>query len=1169
MTRNELLELVHRVRARWRLRVALQGLALVLGLGLLWLVMGAWVLHSLHFSAGAVTAFRVIAWFLAAFALIRYVIVPLLRRVTDGQVARYIEEHEPGLEALLVSAVEQAESSDPASTSLAEAVVRNAVARIREADEGRRIEAVRLRNAGAITAGLAALGLLGFLVGPNALRQAGKALIPWQDAVAATPYAVLVEPGDISVPKGGDLEISARLRGFATDRVELLMREGDSPEWRRLPMISGDSSGAWTFRLFDLTVKAEYVVEANGVRSGQFSITIADLPAVERLALELRFPSFTGLGVERQDPGGDIAVPRGTGVRFIVTPTRPSPLGRVITETGDTIPLKAGSEGQLEGNLRANQSGWYRIELQAPSGEFVEASLRYRIDLLDDVGPTVVFTRPGRDAQATAVEEVFTEARATDDYGIKSLEMVYRVNGGEEKTVSLYGGGTKRMPEVTAGHTFFLEELGLKPGDAIAYFARATDNGAGAGRTSASDIYFLRIRPFGKDYRAAEQAGMPGAGQGDSPEGLSARQREIIAGTYKVQRDKAQTGEQQVREDLAILALTQGRLKERVNELVQQMVKRNAARTDSTFVVIQKELTDAIPEMTAAEQQLGQRKADDALGPEQRALTHLQRAEEAFREVQVTQGQQQGGGAGQSNSEAEDLADLFELETDKLQNQYETMERGEERQRQRELDETLERLKQLAQRQQRQEAGRRAGGQAGNEAGQAGGRAGGQESTQAQSGAAQRQLAQEAEELARRLERLTREQNNPEVAEAARRLQEAANSMRRSAASQSGGEGEARAAADRLRDATRALERSQSAGIERQLRDAAQRAQELAQREREIGQDVDRALKSGGGQPEAETARRLMERKDSMAADVGRLERDLANLGRETRGTRPDAGRRLEESARGIREDRVQDKIRFSKGLLRGQAPPDYAKSLSESIANNLDSAAARISGAGRSYSQADSSGAGRALDRARDLVQGLESLRERMEAQQGGQAGSRAGGQEQRGQPQGGQQQGGQAPGQAGGQTDRRSDGQSGGRGVQDTTGGAPMQGENSAGGRPGYVTPGGDGRQWQRELRERRADAEALRGELERMQLDPAELDRVIAEIKRLESSKVLADPTGLNRLQEDVLERLKAFEFALRRRVEGDAAKPLAGAGDQVPPRFRELVEEYYRSLAKGKR
>jgi hypothetical protein len=281
-------------------------------------------------------------------------------------VARYIEEHEPGLEALLVSAVEQGENAAPASASLAEEVVRNAVARIRDADEGRRIESVRLRKAGGITALLAAVGVAAFFIGPSALRQAGRALVPWQDASAATPYAVLVEPGDVSVPKGGDLEISARLRGFATERVELLLREGDSPEWRRLPMITGDSSGAWTFRLFDLTAKAQYVVEANGIRSRPFNISITDLPAVERLALELRFPSYTGLAIERQDPGGDVAVPRGTSLRFIVTPTRPAPAGRVITEAGDTIALKAGSEGLLEGDLRANKSGWYRIELRRP-----------------------------------------------------------------------------------------------------------------------------------------------------------------------------------------------------------------------------------------------------------------------------------------------------------------------------------------------------------------------------------------------------------------------------------------------------------------------------------------------------------------------------------------------------------------------------------------------------------------------------------------------------------------------------------------------------------------------------------------------------------------------------------------------------------------------------------
>ena len=73
------------------------------------------------------------------------------------------------------------------------------------------------------------------------------------------------------------------------------------------------------------------------------------------------------------------------------------------------------------------------------------------------------FARPGRDTSASAIEEVFVEAQAEDDYGVRDLELVYSVNGGAEKMVKLFGGA-RRLPEVTAGHTFYLEELGVAGG---------------------------------------------------------------------------------------------------------------------------------------------------------------------------------------------------------------------------------------------------------------------------------------------------------------------------------------------------------------------------------------------------------------------------------------------------------------------------------------------------------------------------------------------------------------------------------------------------------------------------------------------------------------------------------------------------------------------------------
>src|SRR5207344_861696 len=120
--------------------------------------------------------------------------------------------------------------------------------------------------------------------------------------------------------------------------------------------------------------------------------------------------------------------------------------------------------------------GYYHVELIGPHGEKVTASPKYTIDAIEDQPPTVTFEKPRRDTTANPVEEVFVQARAQDDFGVRQLELVYSVNGGPEKTVSIYGKGAKALTEVSAGHTIYMEELGVKPGDSVAYYAKAYDN---------------------------------------------------------------------------------------------------------------------------------------------------------------------------------------------------------------------------------------------------------------------------------------------------------------------------------------------------------------------------------------------------------------------------------------------------------------------------------------------------------------------------------------------------------------------------------------------------------------------------------------------------------------------------------------------------------------------
>ena len=107
---------------------------------------------------------------------------------------------------------------------------------------------------------------------------------------------------------------------------------------------------------------------------------------------------------------------------------------------------------------------------------------------------------------------------------------------------------------------------------------------------------------------------------------------------------------------------------------------------------------------------------------------------------------------------------------------------------------------------------------------------------------------------------------------------------------------------------------------------------------------------------------------------------------------------------------------------------------------------------------------------------------------------------------------------------------------------------------------------RQYRRELREWQADAQALRDQLTRAGVDPRELDQAMRDLRSLENEQMFADPRNLAALQANALEKLKNFEFNLRKKA-GGADEPLSLSGaDEVPTGFRTQIEEYYRSLAR---
>ena len=422
---------------------------------------------------------------------------------------------------------------------------------------------------------------------------------------------------------------------------------------------------------------------------------------------------------------------------------------------------------------------------------------------------------------------------------------------------------------------------------------------------------------------------------------LSGLQRQIIAASFNLVRDRDSYSPENWEENVISIALNQQRLREQVETLAQRIVNRGISGADESFQRIAETLPVAVEAMNEAVDSLRALSPGGAIGPEQRALRQLQKAEETYERFVSLEQQQQGGGGGggQQGPNAEDLADLFELETDALRNQYETVQRSQQETADDAVDEALEKLRELARRQEQElERQRR--------------RAAAQQGGQGAGSDAARDLAEETEEAARQLERLSRETGDRQLEEISRELQQAADAMRRSAASGgSAGVAEAQSALRRLREARDEMEGVQGDRLQRDVEDARQRAGELARQQEDV-QERMREMDEEETRPSTQQVWDIIETKEAMAAAADDLLSQLDQLARNAQRDGEVGAEELEDAVSTIQENQLSARLQYSRGLV---GRPDYANNAKafedqtaqgiRSLQNRLDEALEAIQG--------------------------------------------------------------------------------------------------------------------------------------------------------------------------------------------------------------------------------
>ena len=560
------------IRRQWRWLIFSEGLLKCIGVLTLLLtaalIILAFGLHGwqLPFAHWMRIGILLLSLGVAVYAIIRTLVLPLRRRLTDAAVAARLEltqsDSEFASENRILSAVQlQSVLADNPLGYAPEFIEHLIVQTSRDVEQVQRKQVFQSefrkirRNAGIAVAGIGLLLITHFLLPAAFVNfaqsfQALPATLQVDGDLEKSIHITDIQPGNVQIERGTDVHITAEVNGHFGAPVELYYRVGDVDEapsatkWQSLAMQATPadvennlqiSSAASHYRvtLEKVSRPLQYHISVKEVVSEQHQLTISDEPVVTRFQYRLIYPPYTQLQPQTLSANtGDIQTLFGTEVVFTGASNKPLEKASLVFEESDDVPLVIRKQfeqpssvqpmetEQVQGSFIAQQSGRYHISITDVEGFANRDPVNYMLTVFEDAVPDVSIVAPARDTVLDNSMLVELKVEAADDYGIQELQLVYRVEveDAEEVNVPLKRWSvedTDVRRSVFLTYVWDVDRIGIFPGETLAYYVQALDNDNVSGpNIGKSPTYTLRFPSLSELYDAvateqeAEQRGL-------------------------------------------------------------------------------------------------------------------------------------------------------------------------------------------------------------------------------------------------------------------------------------------------------------------------------------------------------------------------------------------------------------------------------------------------------------------------------------------------------------------------------------------------------------------------------------------------------------------------------------------------------------------------------------
>jgi hypothetical protein len=428
----------------------------------------------------------ILAWFLTGKHLVAY--LHLGKIINHEQASEIIGAHFPDVKDKLINTLQLKKQSDLGNqnNALLEASINQRIASLKPIPF---VKAVRIsENKKYLQYALfpMAIVILIAFAAPSILTDGTERLINHNVFYKKkAPFDFDVTNKSLKVTQGDDFELKVKLSGDQIPQ-DIYLEDGvNTFKLNKSDIIN------FNYLFKNLQSNKTFRLKAGEFYSDEYTINVKSKPVLISYSALFTYPAYLNKQAEVVQNPGDITVPVGTNVTWSFKTEHVNQLGfsyqnqrkNITTENKDNFIFKN----------RIIKNGGYSIFLENKEVS-TQDSLSYQINTIADLYPKIEVNQR---LDSANLNVVYFIGKVADDYGLSSLNFHYQIlKTDDESRKGKKFSVPVKFDKPAAQSSFFylwkLKEIGLKPGEEIAYYFDVADNDGvfGAKHTQSATLTY-------------------------------------------------------------------------------------------------------------------------------------------------------------------------------------------------------------------------------------------------------------------------------------------------------------------------------------------------------------------------------------------------------------------------------------------------------------------------------------------------------------------------------------------------------------------------------------------------------------------------------------------------------------------------------------------------------